>query len=36
MHGHQWLNADAASQVFDGSKGWQKNAVAGKGGGELN
>ena len=27
MHGHQWLNADATSQVFDGSKAQQKNAV---------
>ena len=29
MHGHQWLNADATSQVFDGSKAQQKNAVGG-------
>ena len=34
MHGHQWLNADASSQVFDGSKAQQKNAVGG-GGEEL-
>ena len=32
MHGHQWLNADATSQVFDGSKVQQKNAVGGGGG----
>ena len=32
MHGHQWLNADASSQVFDGSKAQQKNAVEGGGG----
>ena len=31
MHGHQWLNADATSQVFDGSKVQQKNAVGGGG-----
>ena len=29
MHGHQWLNADASSQVFDGSKAQQKNEVGG-------
>ena len=34
MHGHQWLNADATSQVFDGSKAQQKNAVWGGGGGK--
>ena len=33
-HGHQWLNADATSQVFDGSKAQQKNAVLGGGGRE--
>lgn len=32
MHGHQWLNADATSQVFDGSKAQQKNEVWGGGG----
>ena len=31
MHGHQWLNADATSQVFDGSKVQQKNTVGGGG-----
>ena len=31
MHGHQWLNADATSQVFYGSKAQQKNAVGGGG-----
>ena len=30
-HGHQWLNAGASSQVFDGSKAQQKNAVEGGG-----
>ena len=30
MHGHQWLNADASSQVFDGSKAQQKNAGGGE------
>ena len=32
MHGHQWLNAGASSQVFDGSKAQQKSAVEGGGG----
>ena len=29
MYGHQWLNAGASSQVFDGSKAQQKSAVEG-------
>lgn len=32
MYGHQWLNAGARSQVFDGSKAQQKSAVEGGGG----
>ena len=35
MHGHQWLNADATSQVFDGRKVQQKNSVGGGGGGRA-
>ena len=31
MYGHQWLNAGASSQVFDGSKAQQKSAVEGGG-----
>ena len=36
MYGHQWLNAGASSQVFDGSKAQQKSAVEGGGGGYTN
>ena len=32
MYGHQWLNAGASSQVFDGSKAQQKSPVEGGGG----
>ena len=35
MYGHQWLNAGASSQVFDGSKAQQKSPVEGGGGGGV-